>query len=453
MTYAPSIPRTPPAQTRSGRAQRIAYGLAAHAVILLILYAAAELVSGVKFVGADPLATSLPYTQTRGLANILLHFSLISGLLAGGIYAAADLRQDGRVAAEGALLLVYRAWTLIVAAALASGILELFEGRSGLELLPVFDLATLIVLAAVLGIVLLTARGQKGLEGLALVWSAGIGAVGLGIALGLLPAGHYVDDRLLRALAIGLPIQLGFPMAAAALALWLLHRVSNITPLWAGRALHVTGGWIALGGAALILPSLSILHPEAAVLRGAAGVIMAPLAFGIVGAHFYRALADRNPSATLSAHWVALGIILWLGGAALGGLLALPAVQSYAAGTRLIDAQNALMLTGSVAFVLGMINQMGAELRAENARITGLLPFWLYAAGALGSGAMLCLVGTVQVYLERAVRMPYLEVQVLMTLLHVLWVSALLALAAGVGVYAVGFWARRPQLRDEPQAR
>jgi nitric oxide reductase subunit B len=59
-------------------------------------------------------------------------------------------------------------------------------------------------------------------------------------------------------------------------------------------------------------------------------------------------------------------------------------------------------------------------------------------AGALGSA------GVAQVYMERILSVGYLDVQTLVTPLYMLWVLGLLLLAAGIGIYALTFWLRRP---------
>jgi nitric oxide reductase subunit B len=178
-------------------------------------------------------------------------------------------------------------------------------------------------------------------------------------------------------------------------------------------------------------------------------VVIIPLVYLIFAAHSYRAFSDRNSNATLSGHWLALGIILLLLGAGLiGGLTALSGVRVYAAGTRLSDAQVTFVQWGVVAVLLGVFNQIAAELRGLNRRVTGLSPFWLVTVGAFGSGAALAAAGLVQVYLERLLSIGYLETQTLLIPLCTIWVVGLVLLAAGLLLYALGIRARRPPRED-----
>jgi hypothetical protein len=76
--------------------------------------------------------------------------------------------------------------------------------------------------------------------------------------------------------------------------------------------------------------------------------------------------------------------------------------------------------------------------------VTGLMPFWLVAFGIIGGGLALGGAGLVQVYMERISGVGYLDTQTMLTPLYALWVIGLLAMALGIGIYALGFWARRP---------
>jgi nitric oxide reductase subunit B len=125
----------------------------------------------------------------------------------------------------------------------------------------------------------------------------------------------------------------------------------------------------------------------------------------------------------------------------------LAGIRDFTTGTRLSDLQTTLMQFAVVALLLGVFNQAAAELRGQNRRITGLMPFWLVAFGVVGGGAGLAAAGVAQVYLERLLSVGYLETQTLLIPLYTLWFIGLILLAFGVLIYALGFWARRPMRR------
>jgi nitric oxide reductase subunit B len=405
-----------------------------------------SLVGAVKFLGDDPLAMTLPYHQVNSFANVLLHLGILSGLLGGGIYIAASSQADNRVEAEGWLFNLYRLWSFLAILGVLAGLLGLLEGRSGLELPPILDFGVGIVVVLTVVLVLIRARG---ISSIVSVWAVGLALFVAGIVVGLIPPTDFMQDRLLRALAVGLELYIAFPVAAVALAFWLMHRISNITPVWAEMGVNVVAGFVALAGALLTLPTFySLVESEGIRALGSIGVVVLPVVYLIFASHSYRALSDRNTNATLGAQWLTLGILLFLiAGGLLGGVGALSSIRDFTTGTRLSDLQATLMQFAVVALLLGVFNQAVAEIRGQNRRITGLMPYWLVAFGVVGGGAALAAAGVAQVYLERLLSVGYLETQTLLIPLYTLWIIGLILLAFGVLVYALGFWARRPMRR------
>lgn len=419
--------------------QRAALRLFSQTVALLILWALAALLAALQFLAPDaPLARALPYQQIGALANALLHLAALTGLLAGGVYLATG----ERIWHAGALRYSVWAWTALLALATLAGLLNLLEGRHLLELPPLLDALLFIALLAFALNVLLGARHLPVVQ----VWGAGA-LLSAGCALiGLLPAGDYLADRALRALATGLNLYIAFPLMAAALGFWLMHRFSNVTPGWAQMGVYTIGGLVTLAGTLLSLTPLHTLGaPEWTRALGGLALLIVPLCYLIHASHSYRALADRNATYTFAAHWYALALLLYLLGVGLlGGVQAVPAVSAYTLGTRLSDLQTTLALLAPLALALGVINQGTAELRGSNQRVTGLSPFWLVAFGAVGSALALGAAGVAQVFMERRLSMGYLDTQNLLTPLYAGWVFGLLLLALGAGIYAFSFWRRRP---------
>ncbi len=426
------------------RTQQIAYAFFAQTVILLVLYAAVTLLGAVKFLGNDPLAASLPYHQVGALSNVLLHLAAVSGLLAGGIYVVAQWTNDRiygpRLRHERLLGYTFALWTGVLILAFFAGVLGLLEGRHLLELPPVLDIAQVIVVVLV---IVNVARSISEWTPFALVWASGMALSIVCRVIGLIPTTDFVVDRLLRALAVGVNLNVAYGLAAVALGYWLMHRFSDVPQGWADSSLYTVAGLLSLAG---MLVSLAGFYPLGGfTVLGNFAVIVVPVLYLIYAAHSYRALSSRNPTVTLAAHWYALGLLLFLlGPGMLGGLQAAPGIHQWTAGTRLSNLQATLTALAVIAVVLGVINQAAAELRGQNRRITGLAPFWLVAFGIVGGGAALGGAGLAQTYLERIIGVSYLETQTLIAPLYALWVLGWLSVALGVGIYALAFWARRP---------
>lgn len=423
--------------------KHIAYRFLAQFVVLLVIYGAVSLLAAAQFLPGDPLAQSTPYHQISAFASVLLHLALVSGFIGGGVYIASTESADGSLRDKRLLTSAFWLWSLVIMGAFLGGLLGLLEGRAGLELPALLDIGQAVVLALTLYAIWKTPLAWPPVL---LAWMTGMALLVLCTAAGLIPTDDYVLDRLLRMLSVNARLNVAYVVSAVALGFWLLTRFSNAPQMWANEGLYTTAGLLAVAGA---LASLAPLYPlGGSEALGSAAVFIIPLAYGIYLAHSYRGLSDRNPTRTLAAHWFGLAILLlFLSVGVLGALQSLPGVAQWTLGTRLTDLQSTLTALGAAAMLLGVVNQASAELRGQNMRITGLLPFWMVAFGVLGGGAALGAAGVTQVYLERIVTFGYLETQMLLTPLYALWIAATLLMALGLLVYLLGFWARRPAVK------
>lgn len=422
------------------------FRLCALAVVLLVLYALASLLTAIKFLGADALMTSLPYPHTALLTDTLGHLAIVSGLMGAGLWIAASSRPEAQIGAPSALRLLGRSWWVIVALSALAALLHITDGRSGVDLPALLRLAQAAAMIAAIGLVW---RAAPARSGVVLVWLIGLIIHVVGLILALLPFDHPLTVWTARSLALNVQTG-GLMLAALAVIYWLLHRISDVTPGWAQSSLYTTAGLLVITAAARIVSDLVGLLPTgsldtfSALLSGAAVI-----AWLIVLAHAYHALSRRNPTQTLAGHWIILAYLAWFINALISAAASVPALRPNLAGTRAADAADALIALGLIAIVLAGINQITAELRGENRRITGLIPVWLVSAGAIGGGLLLAIAGIVQAYLERAVQLGYLETQALLVPLYVGWVAALILIALGAVSYGLGLAARRPCWREE----
>lgn len=439
--------------------RKLIYGMFAQTILLLLLYVGVLLVTAVKFLPEDPLALAVPYHHAHSFASILLSLILLTGLTAGGLYLISAQRYDYMLKRENFLYRVYQAWTIGLILAVCAGALNLAEGRYALELPPTLDIFFIILQLAFLTFAVMsldnaslaqdvTLTAEHGTtrtpwNAFALVWCVGMALNILCQGIGLLPPQHYLQDRVLGTLAAGLQLNAAFLLMALAIAFWLMTRFSTVTSAWVETGLYHVSGLLSIAGVLVSAAPLTHL-PGALAGLGSITVFIVPVLGVMFVAHSYRALSQRHASYTLAAHWVALSVVLLFAGLGIaGGLLAVPGIQQVAQGTHLTSMQTALTQFGILAVILGLMNQAVAEMRGHNARITGLLPFWLIAAGMVGSTLALMVAGVVQVYMERLLSIGYLDTQSALLPLHVLWVIGLLLIAPGVAFYALGFRARR----------
>jgi len=425
--------------------QKLTYAFFAQTVLLLMLYAVAALFGAAKFLSpSDPLALSLPYHQVGGLANVLLHLAALTGLLGGGLYVATGARGAGQIKYITILQYGFWLWTALLVLAFGAGVFGLLEGRHLLELPRLLDVYQLIVLFAL--VISITTNALR--SPIIRVWSIGMALAVVGVLAGLVQPADYVADRVWRVLAVGLQFNVAYPLAALALGFWLVRRFSSVPRVWTDTGVYTVGGLLAIAGVLVTLPPLFRLGAaEISITLGSMAMVAVPLLYLIVTSHGYGALSERAQSHSLAAHWFALSLLLLLIGVGLlGGLGASVDVGQWTTGTRLTDLQTTLTLLGVAAMGLGVVNQGASDLYGQQRRINGLTPFWLVAFGVVIGALALGGAGIAQVYMERVLSIGYLDVQTLVTPLYALWTLGLLLLAAGIGVYALTFWLRRPRV-------
>jgi len=380
-------------------------------IIVLMLYSAVSLMSAVKFLGDDPFIQSMPYQQVSAFSHVLLNLALMTGVLGCGLMITSSI-NDGDGQSSSLLLWITRGWMLLTCLVFAAGLFSLLEGRHLLELPPLLDVVQVLLAIGFIAGTFLVAKQRNSQFA---VWMAGASIVTVGTAIGVVNAADVVRSELLRGAAVGLVVNLGYPLALVAICFWL----SGVTE----SRVYVCAGLIAIAGALLSVGTMHSVNPHVLnALTGLAAAVLAPIAYIVFFGFSYR---EAN-------QWQRLSVGLLLAGGFLGSIQALPAVNQWVQGTRLSDLQITLMSWSAVVVVLAVIHHTGGHLR-----LWDTLAFWLTASGVIVGTIALASAGLVQMYLERILSIGYLETQTYLIPLYLFWVIGLLVLSLGVAVFAM----------------
>ncbi len=423
------------------------YRMFALSLLLWVASLAASLLAALKWAGTDPLATSFPFHHANSLAGLLGNFAILTGLLGGGMVMTA-FNEGGGVKSPAALKWAVNGWIALSVIAAAAGILHIGGSWGEIALSPIIVIAILIMLVIFVGL-LLGARPDP----TAAVLIIGVVFAALGLLLNLLPAGDIQLAVMQDTLGQGSLYFIGYPLAGIGLAFWLAGRFSRVSPEWIQQGVFSCGALAIFAGICLTAARLTtVVEGGIPQIVSMVGIVVIPLAYIIIAAHIYRTLSERNGTATLANHWTALAALCWLIGAVLSAILAIPGVSLYVTGTQLAQAQTALFGLGVLAIILGMVNQSGAELRGENTRITGLMPFWLVAFGGIGAVLLQAAAGVAQIFTTRVLGVGFLDTEAAIAPLYLLRAACLILLAAGALIYLAGFWIRRPYIHHDTEA-
>ncbi len=388
------------------------YRLLSLLVGLIALYGLGVLLGAAYALPGNPLAQPAAESTIKTLTNRAFDLALFSGLVAAGLLmagAALSSRRAGWLS---------RGW---IALALGSLLATPFVG----ELMLAIALAIGLLLVA-----LLPKPAGLAERGIQRVWR-----LGLLLAALSLPLPHLTDSAP-AAVFRAVQLQVAFAFAMLSIVYWLFASFSRVEPGWARDSLRTCSMLLLLGGGLVSVGRLGLSRPVAL----AAGTVVL-LCYILIAAHWVRAISRRNENATLSPHWLALATLLWLVNGLLGALSIQPGIQAAMRGNELMAAQDWLAGCGLLCVLLALGNQAASDLRGDNRRITGYIPFWLCGFGAALAAIFQAGRGLLQHYLRSA------ATDELLLPMSALWMVCLLAFTAGLCIYALSYLARLPRIR------
>ena len=389
---------------------KMMYGMLNQTVLLLLLYAVGFLLAALFEHPMHPLP---PLTESpiRAFTAALLKLTILTGFVTAGI-AMQSSRPPPKL-----LITLRRAWTALV---VVTALLSPFEVNW------LLDSAMIVLLLAWLG---LSLAGRT--SAFVRVWQVGILLTALSLA-----AGHLAGRE--WAAVIGrFQLHAAYGLCGVSVFFWLMTRWSRASSEWARDGVRITAVLLVAAGGIISLAPAGL----SSIVIGIATLLI-PLCHLILAGHSCRVLRARGADASLSPHWMALATLYWLIG---GGFLGAFGIYLRSDGY-LADAQQGLIGWVMLAIVLGFVNGCAAELRGDNRRVTGYVPFWLIGFGVgLATVAQICR-GAVELYLREIFALDAASIAGLLLPLTLIWLICLLAVAAGILIYALGFWARRPQI-------
>lgn len=414
--------------------------------LLLVISSASVLLGALYQLPENPLARFMAEAAVLRFAARSLSLTLATGLAAAGIAMASDAYSGSF--SERALGVFLRAWVaLVIVSLLASPIAppHLLDALSAVGLLALLA-RTLVRQRRKIP----ASARRLPIRGFVIfadspflrVWQIGI----LLVCLSLLaePFARADWDRALE-LFRG---HVAYSIAALSVAFWLMTRFSAVERDWADDGVQIVASLIFFAGSLISLAALGLppwMSYSAAVL--------VVLCYTILGGHVYRALGMRKQDRSLAPHWLAVAALFWLVAGGFLGALSLPAQLNQAMQqTALAAAGDWLMSWALLAVICAFINSVATELRGGNRRVTGYVPLWLVAFGAALSTILQGCRGVVEIYLRDQFALDSLAALELTAPLTQVWLVCLLAVAAGILCFALGFWARLPQIQVERSA-
>lgn len=398
---------------RLSQSGKLLYAMLSWIILLLVLYAILMLLSASQTLS---ILTFLPPSIVEKLASQTLHLTLVTGLITGGLLMCEVETRQIRY-----WLRFWIGWRLWIGLSL---------GLSGFEFGIFLDGITAMFLFGYLGIVVYTTQA---ISPFLKVWRVGVVLL---VASLIVPL--FVSDRFQDVVGL-FRVYVTYPIVGVSISFYLMPCWSRVRREWAYDGVVIVSTLLGIGGVFMSLAPIG-LSP---LLRLIAGFGI-PIAYMILGGHSYRALRDRTHNMSLSPHWVAIAVLLWLAGGGFLGTLSI--LSSSWQGTPLINTQISLMRWGILAILLSLVNYTATSLRGDNRRVTGYMPLWLIAFGIGFANIIQGCIGVVEIYLMNILAYDTTTIPQLLIPLRVIRLVCLMGVAIGVGIYALGFWVRRPRI-------
>lgn len=399
---------------------KIQYQFLSLIVLLLLLTSVGFLLEALFQLPGNPLAPHFDAEAVKRFGARCLSLTLATGL------AAASLSMTSDTLSARRLRVFQRAWVaLIIVTLIASP----FVGVSLLDALSALGLL------ALLG---LTYSGKTA-SAFMRVWQAGVLLVCASSLAKLFASAPW--DRVLELFHL----HVAYSIAALSMVFWLMTRFSAVEREWAQAGLKIVAVLLFLAGSLISIAPLG-LPP----LISVSATPLVVLCYTILGGHAYRGLSLRGNDLSLAPHWAAVATLFWLAAGGFLGALSLQAGLNQALqDTALQAAQDWLMSWALLAHLCAYLNSVATELRGGNRRVTGYAPLWLVAFGAGLSTIVQGCRGVVEIYLRDSFALDRGTALEMTAPLTQIWIICLLALAIGIMIFALGFWARRPQIQVE----
>ncbi len=399
------------------KSQKVAYWFFALSMLLLVLQLTYGFIMGFARIGMDGLHEFIPFNTARAVHTNLLVVWLLSGFMGAAYYIIPEESQNELVSVKLAYAQLITL-ALVGVAAIVGYHLNYWEGRKFLEIPRPLDFLVVVNVLTFLGLILLTLFKGKRKTTTALVLSMGLLFAALLYLPGMITFDSQVYDSFFRWWVVHLWVEGVWELIMGGILSFLLIKLTGVDREVIEKWLYVIVGLTFLSG---ILGTghhyYYIGVNKIWLIVGGIFSSLEPLAFlgmALFAVNMYRKGEKKHPN-TLALYWtLGSAIMSFVGAGLLGFAHTIPQTNIYTHGTLVTAMHGHLAFWGAYAMiVLAIISYSLPNLTGRKLfnSTSGRLAFWLSNIGILGMTVAFGVAGVVQVYLERKMKMDFMEVQ------------------------------------------
>ena len=427
------------------KSQKVAYWFFALSMLLFVLQLVYGFIMGFAHAGFDGLHDIIPFNTAKAVHLNLLVVWLLSGFMGAAYYIIPEEAQHELVSVKLAYVQLI-SLALVGVAAIIGFHLNIWEGRKFLEIPRGLDYLVVVNVLLFLGIILMTLYKGKRRTTTALVLTMGLLFAALLYLPGMLPFDSQVMDSFFRWWVVHLWVEGVWELIMGGILSFLLIKLTGVDREVIEKWLYVIVGLTFLSG---ILGTghhyYYIGVNKIWLIVGGIFSALEPLAFlamALFAVNMYRKGEKKHPNKIALFWTLGSAIVSFVGAGLLGFAHTLPQTNLYTHGTLVTAMHGHLAFWGAYAMIVLAIisyalpNLTGRKLY-DGGR--GRAAFWMSNIGMVGMTVAFGVAGVAQVYLERIMKMDFMEVQK-MTEIHfyVLIICALLFLT-GIILYIIDF--------------
>tara|TARA_R110000787_G_scaffold15134_8_gene46878 strand:+ start:22955 stop:24295 length:1341 start_codon:yes stop_codon:yes gene_type:complete len=427
------------------KSQKVAYWFFALSMLLFVLQLVYGFIMGFAHAGFDGLHDIIPFNTAKAVHLNLLVVWLLSGFMGAAYYIIPEEAQHELVSVKLAYVQLI-SLALVGVAAIIGFHFNIWEGRKFLEIPRGLDYLVVVNVLLFLGIILMTLYKGKRKTTTALVLTMGLLFAALLYLPGMLPFDSQVMDSFFRWWVVHLWVEGVWELIMGGILSFLLIKLTGVDREVIEKWLYVIVGLTFLSG---ILGTghhyYYIGVNKIWLVVGGIFSALEPLAFlamALFAVNMYRKGEKKHPNKIALFWTLGSAIVSFVGAGLLGFAHTLPQTNLYTHGTLVTAMHGHLAFWGAYAMIVLAIisyalpNLTGRKLY-DGAR--GRAAFWMSNVGMVGMTVAFGVAGVAQVYLERIMKMDFMEVQKLTEIhFYVLIICATL-FTTGITLYIIDF--------------
>ncbi len=427
------------------KSQKVAYWFFGLCMLLFALQIIYGFIMGFARIGMDGLHDFIPFNTARAVHTNLLVVWLLTGFMGAAYYIIPEEAQRELVNVKLAYVQLI-SLAVVGVLAIVGYHFNIWEGRKFLEIPRELDFLVVVNVLLFLGLILTTLYKAERRTTTALVLTMGLVFAALLYLPGMIWFDSQVTDSFFRWWVVHLWVEGVWELIMGGILSYLLIKLTGVDREVIEKWLYVIVGLTFLSGL------LGTGHHyyyigvnKIWLIVGGIFSALEPLAFlamALFAVYMYRKGEKSHPNKIALFWTIGASIVSFIGAGLLGFAHTLPQTNIYTHGTLVTAMHGHYAFWGAYAMIVLAIisyalpNITGRKLYDST---RGHMAFWLSNIGMLGMTVAFGVAGVAQVYMERKMKMDFMDVQNEISIHFVVLLLCATLFTTGITLYILEF--------------